>query len=57
MKKEVNRFHISLGNKFRSKLKWLDKERNEGDIEEIPRMDFSKPSISSLKIMRNDSLT
>jgi hypothetical protein len=57
MKKEVNRFHISLGNKFWSKLKWLDKERNEGDIEEIPRMDFSKPSISSLKIMRNDSLT
>jgi hypothetical protein len=57
MQNEVNRFLISLRNQFQPKLKQLDLERNEGDIEEIPWRDFSKPSISYLMIQRNDSLT
>jgi hypothetical protein len=32
-------------------LKWLDMERNEGDIEEIPWMDFFK---AFLKLLEND---
>jgi hypothetical protein len=31
-------------------------EKNYRDIEDIPRMDFPKPSIRSLRMMRDDSL-
>jgi hypothetical protein len=36
----VNSFHSSLGIQLRAKMKQEDLERSEGDIEEIPQMEF-----------------
>jgi hypothetical protein len=45
-----------LGNQFWPNSRGFDKEKSYGDIEDIPQMDLPKPSIRSLRMMRDDSL-